>query len=145
MDETTAAMSAKPTSRSKSEASDSEEEWTGFEEPPPLDQEQEYIDEDKYTTVTIESVGISRDGFQKSDPDALTEEEAKELEEKKKKWAKEKEDEDKAKAAKLEKLRLKKAAGRKKKFRYEAPAERKAERMKQRAKKSAKASKRKGE
>ena len=40
-----------------------EEEFTGFTEPEPINTQDEYIDEDKYTTVTIESVGISRAGF----------------------------------------------------------------------------------
>ncbi|KAF1987806.1 hypothetical protein K402DRAFT_462658 [Aulographum hederae CBS 113979] len=40
------------------------EEWNGFEEPPPpINREEEYVDEDKYTTVTIEDVDITRDGF----------------------------------------------------------------------------------
>jgi ribosomal RNA-processing protein 17 len=30
-----------------------------------VDHEEEYIDEDRYTTVTIESVAVSRDGFEK--------------------------------------------------------------------------------
>ena len=37
------------------------EEWQGIEEE--VDHEDEYVDEDKFTTVTVESVGISRDGF----------------------------------------------------------------------------------
>jgi len=37
------------------------EEWQGIEED--VDHEDEYVDEDKFTTVTVESVGISRDGF----------------------------------------------------------------------------------
>jgi len=39
------------------------EEFEGFTEPEPINHLDEYIDEDKYTTVTIESVGISRAGF----------------------------------------------------------------------------------
>ena len=42
-----------------------EDVFEGFEEPEPVDREDEYIDEDKYTTVTIESVGISKEGFEK--------------------------------------------------------------------------------
>jgi len=45
------------------------EEWEGFEElavaPPvqPIDHEDEYLDDDKYTTVTVEAVDIGREGF----------------------------------------------------------------------------------
>lgn len=41
--------------------SESEGEWKGFEEPVPVDHEAEYIDEDKYTTVTVEEMGTTRD------------------------------------------------------------------------------------
>jgi ribosomal RNA-processing protein 17 len=43
--------------------SDSEDEWEGFEEPIPVDHEAEYIDEDKYTTVTVEEMGTTKDDF----------------------------------------------------------------------------------
>ncbi|KOS17890.1 Ribosomal RNA-processing protein 17 [Escovopsis weberi] len=45
-----------------------EEEWGGFPDQPDtdiVDQEDEYIDEDRYTTVTVESVSVSRDGLEK--------------------------------------------------------------------------------
>ena len=41
-------------------SSDQEEEWDGFTETPPVDYEDEYIDEDKHTTVTVEEVDLSR-------------------------------------------------------------------------------------
>lgn len=43
-------------------------EWEGFQDPPVpelVDHKEEYIDEDRYTTVTVESVTVSRDGFHK--------------------------------------------------------------------------------
>jgi ribosomal RNA-processing protein 17 len=44
-------------------------EWDGIEDKPALgefeDQEQEYIDDDRFTTVTIESVSVTRDGLEK--------------------------------------------------------------------------------
>src|ERR1700712_4204114 len=46
----------------------------GFEEPPPVNHEDEYVDEDKYTTVTVETVGISRDGFVNPGADSDSEE-----------------------------------------------------------------------
>ncbi|CAM1508502.1 Fc.00g053500.m01.CDS01 [Cosmosporella sp. VM-42] len=45
---------------------ESAEEWDGFPDQPDLelvDHEEEYIDEDRYTTVTVESVAVSRDGL----------------------------------------------------------------------------------
>lgn len=47
---------------------DESDEWCGFPDQPNLelvDHEEEYIDEDRYTTVTVESVSVSRDGFEK--------------------------------------------------------------------------------
>lgn len=44
------------------------DEWDGFPDRPNnelVDQEEEYIDEDRYTTVTVESVSVSRDGLEK--------------------------------------------------------------------------------
>ncbi|KAH6626456.1 nucleolar protein 12-domain-containing protein [Chaetomium sp. MPI-SDFR-AT-0129] len=47
----------------------SEEEWGGLSDndviEAPIDLEEEYIDEDKYTTVTVEAVSVDRDGFHK--------------------------------------------------------------------------------
>ncbi|RCI13529.1 hypothetical protein L249_5461, partial [Ophiocordyceps polyrhachis-furcata BCC 54312] len=45
-----------------------EDEWDGFPDKPNLDilnHEEEFIDEDRYTTVTVETVTISRDGLDK--------------------------------------------------------------------------------
>lgn len=49
-------------------SSEDAEAWEGFPDRPDLemiDHEEEYIDEDRYTTVTVESVNVSRDGFEK--------------------------------------------------------------------------------
>lgn len=51
------------------EDEEEDEEWGGFPDRPNvemLDHEEEYIDEDRYTTVTVESVSVSRDGLEKS-------------------------------------------------------------------------------
>ncbi|TGJ86155.1 hypothetical protein E0Z10_g2572 [Xylaria hypoxylon] len=49
------------------------EEWGGFQDTPrqqdTIDHEEEYIDEDRFTTVTVESVNVSRDGLTSSRPD----------------------------------------------------------------------------
>lgn len=49
-------------------SSEEAEAWEGFPDRPDLemiDHEEEYIDEDRYTTVTVESVSVSRDGLEK--------------------------------------------------------------------------------
>ncbi|KAF4585453.1 nucleolar protein 12 [Ophiocordyceps camponoti-floridani] len=48
---------------------DGGDEWDGFPDKPNLDivdHEEEYIDEDRFTTVTVETVTISRDGLDKA-------------------------------------------------------------------------------
>lgn len=104
-----------------------------------IDHEAEYIDEDKYTSVVVEEVGVDRDGFVHDAPDESKENHAEEEKDgshgrkettessskSKRKWTVEKPKDAAAKAKK-----------RRKKFRYETKAERKFERGKQRAKNS---------
>ncbi|KAK4164923.1 nucleolar protein 12-domain-containing protein [Cladorrhinum sp. PSN259] len=104
---------------------DGEEEWDGLSdnevpEAPLLDLEVEYIDEDKYTTVTVEAVSVDRDGLHKpkiessdNESDARKKEDPKEEADKKAKRPKEK----------------------KKKFRYETKFDRVLSERKQKAKK----------
>ncbi|KAI1462193.1 nucleolar protein 12-domain-containing protein [Annulohypoxylon moriforme] len=57
---------------------DEVEEWGGFQDTPalePIDHEEEYIDEERYTTVTIESVNVSKDGLSSSKPEESSGEE----------------------------------------------------------------------
>ena len=106
-----------------------EEETSEAEEV--LDREEEYVDEDRWTTVTVEAVDVSKEGLKKvgvedSDdaeaPDLVATEEKGEVKEKKK-WPKKE---------------------KKKKFRYESKAERKFTRGKQKAGNKARADARKG-
>jgi ribosomal RNA-processing protein 17 len=57
---------------------DSDDEWNGLDDDvvpePPIDIEEEYIDEDRFTTVTVEAVNVDRDGLHK--PGAEVEEDA---------------------------------------------------------------------
>ncbi|KAF2810413.1 uncharacterized protein BDZ99DRAFT_520483 [Mytilinidion resinicola] len=104
-----------------------EDEWEGIAEelPPPIDREEEYIDEDKYTTVTVESVDISKSGFSKPEEDGGTQEggdaASKEPNSKKRVWTKDNPHKDKPKKRKV-------------KFRYETKSERKVTRFKERSK-----------
>lgn len=112
----------------------SDEEWEGFAEPPAVDYEAEYIDENKYTTVTVEDMDPSKEGLYKAAQDEDDGSEKGEGEQEggaskpanadatkpAKKQAWNKNDRDQANKKK------------KKKFRYESPAERKAGRIKER-------------
>lgn len=123
------------------EEDDTEDGWGGIADEPseavePIDHEAEYIDEDKYTTVTVEEVGIGKHGITRT-ADEEEEEERLRLEK-----------ETKAKAAEeaAEKEAGKKVwpKKRKQKFRYESKAERRATRGKQHAKNKSAAAERKG-
>lgn len=109
--------------------------WNGFEgqeeaEVEPVNHEEEYIDEDRYTTVTVEAVDVSKEGLVKVDgendskgtPEAVA---ARPIEEppKKKAWPKKE---------------------KKKTFRYESKAERKVTRGKQKAGNKSRADARRG-
>lgn len=119
------------------DSSDAGEEWAGIAdpEPVPVDHEAEYIDEDKYTTVTVETLDVSREALFKveqesgqTDPPQIgTEDVDKEppTEDKRRRWTK---DKPKAKSTKVQKKR--------RNFRYESKGERKMSRTKERAKNS---------
>lgn len=107
----------------------SNDEWDGFPDQPDLeivDHEEEYIDEDRYTTVTVESVSVTRDGLHKpqvDDPEGK---------------GSDKEDNAEEDTAAAEKANAQsdKSKKKKKKFRYETKFERQLTERKQRAKKS---------
>ena len=101
-------------------------EWGGFEdapEPEIIDHEEEYLDEDRYTTVKVESVSVTRDGLERPKLES-SEDEAEVKEE----------------AETNEKKRPPKKP--KKKFRYETKIERQLSQQKVKAKKKAKAANR---
>ena len=108
----------------------SDEEWGGVSDTEvpeaPIDLEEEYIDEDKYTTVTVEAVSVDRDGLHKPELEQSSEDEPEE------EGAAEKGGQDKSGSDKKPKHPTKK----KKKFRYENKFERAVEAKKQRAKRS---------
>ncbi len=122
------------------------EEWDGVAEAPEVDHEAEYIDEDRYTTVTVEAMDLSKEGLHRAmeeeergigglkneDAQPETNGSAKEAPDKVRKgkriWTKETPDGRKKK---------------KKKFRYESKAERKVTRYKEQSGNKAKARARK--
>jgi len=98
-----------------------------------IDHEEEYVDEDRYTTVTIEAVDVSKEGLHK----VAEEEESDDTMNAEVEVAK-----PEGKGEKGKKVWPKKP--RKQKFRYESKAERKATRGKQKAGNKAKADARRG-
>ena len=127
-----------------------EEQWDGIKDNqnPPVDHEDEYMDEDRFTTVTVEAVHISKDGLQKAvqeeedgsdvadtnrsdmEPPESTASQGRTGSEKGKRvWTKEPPSGPRKK---------------RKKFRYESKAERKATRYKEKSGNKAKARARKG-
>lgn len=132
-----------------SDDSDQVDEDSGKDQPPEkIDHEAEYIDEDKYTSVVVEEVGVDRDGFVRADGSDQSDDEVAADDQSnhdqtnntkpepaaKRKWT-----HDKPKDA------ASKAKTKRKKFRYESKAERKVERGKQRAKNSKQAKARRGQ
>ena len=105
-----------------------DEVWGGIEdgiEAEVVDHEEEYVDEDRYTTVTIEAVDVSKDGLHRI-VDDVDSEPTEDVVVK----PGEKDSQGKKKWPKKEKKR---------KFRYESKAERKVTRSKQKAGNKAKA------
>ncbi|EHK99814.1 hypothetical protein GLAREA_05898 [Glarea lozoyensis ATCC 20868] len=113
---------------------DDEGDWEGIKDDDlsigavePIDREQEYVDEDRYTIVTIEAVDITKDGLSKVEEAGSDTDEAPKVvqteERVKKTWPKK---------------------PRKKKFTYETKTERKLTRGKQKAGNKAKADARRG-
>ncbi|KAJ5242411.1 uncharacterized protein N7469_000738 [Penicillium citrinum] len=120
-------------SENNPEEDEDEEEWGGIEEPPAVDYEAEYIDEDKYTTVTVEEMDASREGLRKAVRGSDSEEE----EEKEEASAEEATPAKPAKKAK--KATADRPKKKKRQFRYESKQDRKVNAAKQRLSKSKKA------
>ncbi|PYI29113.1 hypothetical protein BP00DRAFT_427807 [Aspergillus indologenus CBS 114.80] len=111
-----------------------DQDWEGFTGPPAVDYEAEYIDEDKYTTVTVEEMDTSKEGLLRSAVDE-SDIENEESESASKATAEPNPSAEQSKKRKSDNKPKKK----KKKFRYESKEERKVTRMKERASKSRKA------
>lgn len=114
------------------ESDGDEDEWEGFAEPPAVDYEAEYIDEDEYTTVTVEEMDLSKDALYRQghdDSDQPSEEESPKVNANSTATpGKKKSTPNKDKAKK-----------KKKRFRYETKEERKLTQVKQRLSKRKKA------
>ncbi|KAJ5628221.1 hypothetical protein N7490_010449 [Penicillium lividum] len=124
-------MKAEFSDNSESDADqESEEEWEGIEEPPAVDYEAEYIDEDKYTTVTVEEMDTSRDALRQSAKGEDSEEEEQKPT---------KQPEPEANSDKKVRKYTQKPKQKKKQFRYESKGDRKIAASKQRSSNSKKA------
>ncbi|KAF6227419.1 hypothetical protein HO133_008863 [Letharia lupina] len=134
-------------------ASDSSEEgvegegelWDGIKDnhDPLVDHEDEYMDDDRFTTVTVEAVDVSKDGLQKAIQDAENEGEASGTDRPDGKPQGTTALQGRTGSEKGKRVWTKEAPSgprkRKKKFRYENKAERKATRYKERSGNKAKA------
>ncbi|KAK4934007.1 hypothetical protein LTR66_015777, partial [Elasticomyces elasticus] len=121
-----------------------EDEWNGLGgsvgEVEPIDHEAEYIDEDKYTTVTVEEVDVSKDGLAKLRDESDKEEEEQQqqqqdgegAEEDDKPTSRNEQKKKKPSADSSKKSRIR----RKREFRYESKEDRKMNRAKEKMRKS---------
>ncbi|OHE95906.1 nucleolar protein 12 [Colletotrichum orchidophilum] len=108
------------------------EEWDGIDEPAKdqvgiVDYEDEYIDEDRYTSVKVEAISVTRDGLEKIHQDGDEEENGSQDESKANKAASD---------SKPIKSKDRKEWPKKKKFRYETKLERSLGARKAKAKKA---------
>jgi len=55
---------------SSTDEAETREGWDGILEPPEIDHEAEYIDEDRYTTVTVEAMDLTKDGLHRAAKEA---------------------------------------------------------------------------
>jgi ribosomal RNA-processing protein 17 len=111
------------------------DEWNGLDDgddnvvpEEPIDMEEEYIDEDRYTTVTVEAVSVDRDGLHKPGAHSKDEEEDGSA-------PKDTNEEEKTETASDDKKTWPKKK-KKKVFRYETKQERVASERRQKARKS---------
>ncbi|KAI4278325.1 MAG: hypothetical protein LQ337_001094 [Flavoplaca oasis] len=126
-----------------SEEKEEQEPFNGIDEPVAVDHEDDYLDEDKHTVVTVEAVDVSHEGLEKRQEGSDEEDDDP--------------TESKGPSGKLSSghaeagrkdhrvnQNLKKQPKKKQKFRYESKAERKVTRMKERSGGKAKAKERRG-
>ncbi|KAL8947377.1 MAG: hypothetical protein Q9222_006343 [Ikaeria aurantiellina] len=131
-----------------SEWSDDEERkkpWNGIEEPLDIDHEDDYLDEDRHTVVTVEAVNVSRDGLQKTQDDVEEERAEESILDQGVISARDSERKDNSGRRAASKQNINEwTKKKKKKFRYESKAERKMTRAKQKMGSSARAKARRG-
>lgn len=114
-----------------------EAEWKGASEPDAIDHEDEYLDEERHTTVTIETVEVTRDGLRRNrddiedDDDKNGEEKTQDYEAMRSTQSTGKSDGKKHLPWSKDKPARPKT--KKKKFRYESKADRKTTRAKERS------------
>lgn len=120
------ASNAATAEEDKEQYDEQEDNWDGFPDMPDLnivDHEEEYIDEDRFTTVTVETVSVSRDGLSKPELPFQDDGDEKNMS---------KEEQNDA-ADDLQRRQAPRSRLKKKQFRYESKAERDFENRKQRA------------
>ena len=127
-----------------------EEPWDGIKDNqnPPVDHEDEYMDEDRFTTVTVEAVDVSKDGLQKVLQEEEDESEAVNTVRSDREPPESRASQGRTRSEKGKRIWTKEPPSgprkKRKKFRYETKAERKATRYKEKSGNKAKARARKG-
>ena len=124
---------------SESEGLAAGEEWGGIEKVEEVDHEEEFVDEDKYATVTVEAVDISKDGLKRARAEDEDGEEHEEAEATSKRGESQGEEAGARRSSQKGSDIKAKNKPKKKKFRYESKAERKVTRHKERSGSKAKA------
>ena len=128
-------------------SSTAEDEWDGIVEGPEVDHEEEYIDEDRHTTVTIEAVDVTKDGLHKIAAERENGYQSDEVQDDRKPSTNGETGPDAQKTRNGKRIWTKERPGgpkkKRKKFRYESKAERKVTRHKERSGSKAKAKARK--
>ncbi|KAJ9602417.1 hypothetical protein H2200_012959 [Cladophialophora chaetospira] len=128
-------VTAVETEEDDKDEKDSDDDWEGTAEPlpTPIDHEAEYVDEEKYTTVTVEAMDVSKEGLSSAQEDGNENDsdkhdnatmETPSSEKPKRQWTKDKPKDGERKRKK------------KRNFRYESKVDRKAARSRQKSRNS---------
>ena len=115
------------------------EQWSGVEGPEAINHEDDYLDEDRHTVVTVEAVDVSRDGLHKKQDDPFEEDNDPTARSRLSAQPGRVVNGKKDKRAQSKGVLDQPSKKRKKKFRYESKAERKVTRFKERCGGKAKA------
>ena len=115
------------------------ESWEGIPEDTTLDREDEYVDDDRFATVTVEAVDVSKDGVRKSREDEDTDDDIPDIRTPRRDDLSAQAARSRSTSKRGSKEPFKGARKKKKKFRYESKAERKVTRLKEKSGNKAKA------
>ncbi|KAL8687927.1 MAG: hypothetical protein Q9218_006030 [Villophora microphyllina] len=119
--------------------------WVEIDETPKIDHEDDYLDEDRHTVVTVEAVDVSRDGLQKRENESDGDSDGLVLPDDPRVQDPGESNSTKDRRSNASQKPDKQPKKRKKKFRYESKAERKVTRFKEKSGSKTKAKARRGQ